>query len=540
MSDERENPYLQEVNGRKVVTAAGRQRLAPVITDTTGNVYAFTGNDLNPQVIAAAMARLSRRGDDMRVTLLDEFVDMEGKAEDLLARVVTQYGDDSVQQLDGISLVFEDASNLLTKHLERGRLAAYLEQSTRYIYFDKQDEQGRYRYHTPAGLTPHLATVYRTHMDMIFQSYSSIVWKLTGYVREKHPQGDENKAAWLASTRAEACDAARALLPAATTSTVGIFASAQALEALIMRLLSEPLPEAVEAGQKLLKAANQVAPVFFQRADNPKYGGATTAYRGTNRQNLRRLAKHLVGTGNESLEADTVRLVRYWLPNDIQMTAEMLFEHCDLSLAELEERAANLTAEERQLVFNTYVGERLNRRHKPGRAFELPLSEWEVTADYGSFRDLQRHRLVDAMEWQRLTVEYGYEVPALVIEAGLEEEFRACFRRSAGLYDLLVEAGYETEAQYATLLGHRMRYRFAMNLRQAFHFIELRTQPAGHAGYRRICQRMYELLVQVYPQIAEAMKFVNQDENPALTRLAAERATQFKLARLDSLDRPRQ
>ena len=86
----------------------------------------------------------------MRITILDEFASSAGKDEKLLQRVITAYGDDSVQQLVGLHFVVENASNLLTKKLEWGRLAAYLEQSTRYIYFDQKDAEGKYRYYTPA------------------------------------------------------------------------------------------------------------------------------------------------------------------------------------------------------------------------------------------------------------------------------------------------------------------------------------------------------------------------------------------------------
>jgi thymidylate synthase ThyX len=64
----------------------------------------------------------------------------------LLQRVITAYGDDSVQQLVGQHIVVEGASNLLTKQLEWGRFASYLEQSTRYIYFDEKDKEGKYKY----------------------------------------------------------------------------------------------------------------------------------------------------------------------------------------------------------------------------------------------------------------------------------------------------------------------------------------------------------------------------------------------------------
>src|SRR3989338_1333599 len=127
-----------------------KKDLEKILTDPDGPVYVFKSS-ANPVLVAAAMARLSRRGDDLRVIYLDEFADTPPeKADDLIKRVVTAYGDDSVQQLIFLQLVVEDASNLLTKLLEWGRFGGYLEQSTRYIYFDQKSADGQYKYFTPA------------------------------------------------------------------------------------------------------------------------------------------------------------------------------------------------------------------------------------------------------------------------------------------------------------------------------------------------------------------------------------------------------
>ena len=196
------------------------------------------------------MARLSRRGDDMRITILDEFAGKVDKDAQLLQRVITAYGDDSVQQLGGIHVVVENASNLLTKKLEWGRLAAYLEQSTRYIYFDQKDANGKYRYYTPEHLEAQASTSSTTKPWTIFDLYSTMVHKLTDYVRNNRQYPEkERDIAWKGATRAQACDAIRDVLPVATKSTVGIFASGQALESLIMHLMSDELPEARDTGQ---------------------------------------------------------------------------------------------------------------------------------------------------------------------------------------------------------------------------------------------------------------------------------------------------
>ena len=73
------------------------------------------------------------------------------RADRLYARVLNEYGDDSVAQLGGAHIACEGVSNILTKVLEWGRLMAYLEQSTRYVpYTDRPN--GRWKYHVPAEI----------------------------------------------------------------------------------------------------------------------------------------------------------------------------------------------------------------------------------------------------------------------------------------------------------------------------------------------------------------------------------------------------
>ncbi|HSX16416.1 MAG TPA: dTMP kinase [Candidatus Saccharimonadales bacterium] len=519
-------------NGSAQATAAGKAELAKYVTNTDSPVYGFT-DQLSPVSIAAAMARLSRRGDDMRVTLLDEFIDKADKDAQLLQRVITAFGDDSVQQLTGQHMVVEDASNLLTKKLEWGRLAAYLEQSTRYIYYDQKDAEGKYRYLIPADLKGKLRNQYVTAMDQIFAIYSKLVADLTTYVRatSKTPQKEQD-AAWRSATKAQACDAARPLLPVATKSTVGIYASGQALESLIMHLLSDELPEARVVGQQLLDEARKVAPVFLERADKPDRGGAIIAYRANTYAAVKKLAAELLPPSHTA-ETDPVILTSYTPHNELDIVADMLYEHSDLPLDQLQLAVSRWPYQQKLDVFTAYMGERLNRRHRPGRALEKIHYSFDLVCDYGIFRDLQRHRMVDDLEWQFLTPRYGYDTPKIVEEAGLSDAFDQCFDLSLQLYSALQAAGYQLEAQYATLLGHKMRWKVTYNAREAFHLHELRTSPQGHPGYRKLVQQMHEKVAEVHPMLAEAMKFVNQGEDPELSRLAAERYTQYKLEQLD-------
>jgi len=517
--------------GRLSITESGKAVLKDVVTSVDGNVYAFT-EKLSSSIVAAAMARLSRRGDDMRITLLDEFINDEGKDQDLLRRVITAYGDDSVQQLASTHLVVENASNLLTKKLEWSRTASYLEQSTRYIYFDQKDSKGNYKYYTPKSLDATTAKLFEETIDRIFDNYSTIVRQLTGYVRaHSEVPKTEQDGAWKAATRAQACDAVRNVLPVATKATVGIFGSGQAIENIIMNLQADELLEAQETGDAMLEQARKVIPVFLERADRPDRGGATIAYRSNTRNAVKDLASSLLPQ-NLSPQSEAVKLLDAWPRNELDLVPHMLFEHSELPIDEIKASVQSLSYDQKSQALKTYLGERLNRRHKPGRALEMAHYSWELVCDYGIFRDLQRHRMVDDLEWQALTPRYGYEMPELVENAGLSDLHEKCFDLSYKLYSKLQAGGYEGEAQYATLLGHKMRWKVTMNAREMYHFIELRTTPQGHPGYRKLCQQMYEQLQNIHPLLAAGMIFVNKDEDPELTRLAAEKYTQFKISQL--------
>jgi thymidylate synthase ThyX/thymidylate kinase len=509
------------------ITPAGKSFLSDAVTSVDDPVYAFY-DKFSPVTIAAAMARLSRRSDDLRVTLLDEFVGSEDKDEELLHRVITAYGDDSVQQLVGVHMVVENASNLLTKKLEWGRLGAYLEQSTRYVYFDQKDMYGQYKYFTPNHLDQKTKATYQADMDNIFDLYSEIVRKLVHYIRStsKLPV-TKRDTAWHNATRAQACDAVRPLLPVATKSSVGMFLSGQAIESLVMHLMSDELPEAQKTGRQILEHARKIIPSFLERADKPERGGATIAYRANTGQAVKDLA-HKYLPDNHSNTSEAVQLVSVFPRNELDLIPDMLYEHSNLSRNEIARAVSEWPIQRKQQTFQAYIGERLNRRHRPGRALEKAHYSWDILCDYGIFRDLQRHRMVDDLAWQELTPRYGYEIPELIEEAGLIDQFEECFQISLRLHSALQSAGYPLEAQYATLLGHKMRWKVTYNAREAFHIHELRTSPQGHPTYRKLVQQMHEKLAEIHPMLAEAMKFVNQSEDPELTRLAAERYAQYK------------
>ena len=125
----------------------------------------------------------------------------------------------------------------------------------------------------------------------------------------------------------------------------------------------------------------------------------------------------------------------------------MLYEHSNLSLSEIKQQVNQLSYEKRLKIFNTYIGKRLNRRQRPGRALENAHYSWDLISDYGIFRDLQRHRMVDDLSWQQLSPRYGFKIPKIIELIGLADLFEQCFDISLSLYSFLQSKGYELEAK---------------------------------------------------------------------------------------------
>ncbi|HEX5797894.1 MAG TPA: FAD-dependent thymidylate synthase [Candidatus Saccharimonadales bacterium] len=515
-------PLLPNAPGKKKDTNQDEAELESYVTNLDRNIYAVKSK-LASQTIAAAMARLSRKYDDLRNILKDEFVGKDGNDQKLLKKIISEYGDDSVQQLAGQHIVVENASNLLTKKLEKGRLGAYLEQSTRYIYYDKKDREGRYKYYTPSNFDTEVADRYQKSMDYIFDQYSHVVHRLTDYIRSnthKNPADDENS--WRAATKALACDMARPMLPVSSKSTVGMYLSGQSLEHLVIKLLADETSEARQAGKDILEESRKVIPVFLERADKPGRGADTTEYLSRTKAQTESVVKEQVKS-QFSVDMKLVNLADYWPKNELDIIADICFEFSSLSLSEIKSDIEKMPVEKKREIILKYIGQRTNRRQKPGRALEKIHYSWDILCDYGIFRDLARHRIVDNMDWQELSPRFGYSIPDVIEEAGLADHFISCFDESLSLYNFLEKRNFKQESQYATLLGHRMRWKVTFNAREAFHILELRTSPQGHPGYRKLAQEIHKKIAEIHPVIASSMKFVNHDNEQVLGRIEAEK-----------------
>src|SRR5271165_3999966 len=295
-------PYVEES-----FTEAEQAILRRYVTNLDQPVFALVNL---PEVVKGALfARYSRSPKSLRRLFLDEFVvdlDVSGdatvdatvgleRAEQLYEKVFVEYGDDSVAQLGGVHLACEQASNVLSKVLEWGRLMAYLEQSTRYIAYNHRLDNGQYRYYRPPELldSAHGAR-YVGEMDRVFDTYAELLPQMQAWVAEQFPQkAGDSDFVYRQATRAKSLDALRGLLPAASLSNIGIYGTGQAYEQLLLRMRAHPLPEARQYADAMLLELRKVIPSFLQRVDIAERGGEWSAYLASTREQTSRLVARL-------------------------------------------------------------------------------------------------------------------------------------------------------------------------------------------------------------------------------------------------------
>lgn len=514
-------------------TADERAVLARHVSDVDSPVFVLTNL---PQVTCAALfARYSRSAKSLRRLLLDEFLTESGeavavsagraRASDLFGRVLAEYGDDSVAQLAGVHVACEQVSQPLAKAIEWGRLAGYLEQSTRYIaYTDQRD--GHYRYHRdPELLASSDGGQYTAAMDGLFAAYVAMSEPLRTHLDDTLPAAPD-AAARRRAIRALALDLLRGVLPAGTVSNIGVFASPQAYEQLVLRLRALALPEARAYAEMLNGQLQGAIPEFLTRLDRADRGGVWVDYLRDTAQALEHEAAVL--SPEREWGPAGVTLVDWNRDGENRILAAALFPHSHASEERLLAAVRPLSQARREALFTAAVGERRNRRHRPGRGFEHCDYTFEIVSDYGAFRDLQRHRML-TIQWQELTPALGYEIPTEVAAAGLAPRWRDAVSTAEAAYQS-VASRFPEQAQYLVTLGHRMRYLIKLNAREAMHLIELRTSPQGHPSYRRICQEMHRLIDEVagHHLVAGAMRFVGS-EDVHLPRYAAEAARVLQL-----------
>lgn len=579
MGIELENLQVGLTPSSEQLSAEEAARVAPYFTNTERSVVALVNL---PEVVKGALfSRYSRSAKGVRRLFLDEFLgqqdlglerhaadarsaadtrEAQQRAEAFYARVLADYGDDSVGELGGAHIAFQEVSQIAAKTLEDHRIGlSFLEKSSRYVPFDDKVE-GKYRYYRDRDLTEsRYGEEVTAHLDGLFDAYAALLPRMSAYLTEQHPIADiefENALtgevarfgaitdaeftksaafAYKQAVRAQACDLLRCFLPMATLTNVGVWGNGRALEYLLVGLYADPLEEnrlLAQAGQYELA---QVIGPFIRRADDDK-GKRLQEYLEGRRMTMRQLAQALASPPAPRAQdaaqpnASTVRkvtLIRHDADAVDNVAAAILAPASDLPRDEVLAQVRRMSDDAKAEIIRRYVGVRGNRRHRPGRAFERARYQLDLLINIGEYRDLQRHRLLSP-DRQAYTTAHGYDMSAQIAAV---PEIRAAYEqgmaRADRLYRQLADE-YPHQAQYLVPLGYRVRYNVELNLRELYHWCELRTAEQGHPDYRLTSQEMYYAVRAVDPLLVEGMNFVNLKPNPPMSRLRAEMRTARK------------
>ncbi len=534
-------------------TAEEKALLAPYVTDTDGDIFAVTGLE---GIVGAVYARYSRAPGGFRETLLKEFIKEgvidAGRAQDLIERVLIAYGDDSVGELEGAHLSFENISILATKEIEDRRIGGSpIEQSTRYVFYDQKDQDGNYRYYRdPAVMASPLGAQYAETMDFVFSTYCDLVEPMKAYYSglkqiedaEYDINGDGVKEKWAdcadekmqkafritynADIRSKACDSLRALLPIATKTNVGIFGNGRFFQNVLTHCYTSDNPEVQDVARRSHEQLNKVVPRYVKRAKRNDYLAAS-------RERMKALAARLfagIAPASEERTAlldrgedavagalsgravDGAELRRLLREEDDNLTlALMLYPHLAHPLRQIRDAVRAMAPETKREIVAAYVGVRKTRRDRPGRAFEsgYPYT-FDLLTDFGTYKDLERHRMMTQSR-QAFTPMLGFAMPPDLVKAGHADRAAACVARAQALYEAL-RAAFPEQASYATLHGSLVRWTCGINDRALMHMIELRTQPAGHPTYRKVCQEMHRKVAERSAWRGEAIAFADHDD----------------------------
>lgn len=469
------------------------------------------------------------------------------RARDFFKKWLAAYGDDSIAQMAGAHLFFENISIVATKVLEDFRIGlAPLEKSTRYVLFD-QKVDGRWLYFVEPDLAKsNYARQYLQAMNMLFRRYSDLIEPLSRYLSKRFLQEkDQTDRAYRETIKAKTCDVLRSFLPAATVTNVGFFGVGQSFEYMLTKCFANPLWEVRQLAKAAQKELNQVIPSLVDRASSPR-GRIYQRYVSSTEKRLDKTSNKILFELDENSQNKTSRLadarsknndikqvdlVEWDVDAEDKIVASILYKYANVGYQEIKDAVSKMTPAQKASIIQKAIAGRKVRQHRLIRAFENTYYKFDIVINLGAYRDLHRHRML-TQERQRFTTELGFDVPSDLKNAKLEKAYIDAAEAIGRFYRKL-KKNYPDQAQYVVMMGHRTRWYQWENLRQLAWEAELRTGPQGHPDYRKIEQEKVKLVKKVHPVLTAALKFVDFKDYD-LARRESEKKIDNKLGLIKS------
>ncbi len=449
-------------------------------------IYLLSPKEHSPETIAVAFAKTSRSPESFReiaAGLTDE------KSAQFHEKWVVGYGHASVAEHAVLHIAFENVSRLAIESIESNRLASYTEKSTRYQKW-KTDN-----FFVPLELDGHpLRDEFVATARLLFQTYSDSLDPVRTLVLQRAQRREnESDEALDRRLRSQYVDVCRFLLPAASLANVGMTANARILENAIRKMLSHGLAEVRGIGEEVKAVAKNEVPTLVKYADAAPYLVETIQEIGA------------LGIGNCELEnrrSGWCSLIEYDKDGETKVLAATLYRLGGMTFADALNYVESQNQSRRVQLADALL-KRLDEHDIPLRELEYATYTFDLVMDQGAYAEFKRHRMM-TQTTQMLTTRLGYAIPRLITEAGFGSEYEAAMDAAAMTYEKLNSFNPQV-AQYVVPNGYNRRVLAQFNLREAYHFCQLRAASNAHFSIRRIAYRINQELRRVHPALTRFM-----------------------------------
>ena len=454
-------------------------------------IYLLSPRALSPETIAVAFAKTSRAPESFREIAAELSDEQSAKFHE---KWVVGYGHASVAEHAVLHFAFENVSRIAIETIESSRLASYTEKSTRYQKWGQAD------FTIPPELDGHpLRDEFIETVRFLFSTYAESLDPVKNLILEKSPRREnESDEAYDRRIRSQYVDRCRFILPAAANANVGMTANARVVEMIIRKMLSHPLAEVRQIGEKMKEVAKAETPTLVKYADAVPYFVETV-------QELNLESGGLPPIVQEQAPAlqNWCDLIDYDKDGEKKILAAALYRFNEISFTDALAHIESLSQEEKAALADALL-KRLSRYDVPLRELEYSTYTFDLVMDQGAYAEFKRHRMMTQTP-QRLSTRLGYTIPRLLTEAGFGLKYEAAMQSAIQMYEKLYAFNPDV-AQYIVPNGFNRRVLAQFNLREAFAFCQLRSAANAHFSIRRVAQKMYEEMARVHPLLTKYMK----------------------------------
>jgi thymidylate synthase ThyX len=474
---------------------------------TTGKpLRVYTLDGLPAEVVAVAFAKTSRVPDSF-----DEIA--RGLSETDSSRFhekwVIGYGHSSVAEHAVLSIAVENVSILGAKAIEENRLSSFTEKSTRYQVMSADN------YYTPPCFSKgHLGGVYRDAVAGLYRAYAELMPEAEKHCEEKYGTAECRERGL--SPAGKSCDTVRGLLPAAAKTNLGWTVNARELRHALVKMASNPLGEMQELADALIEVGREKVPTLLKYTDASDYlkgweermaAGGEVAFDEADFDDALFVGAVEAPVSRQSLGASVaaynsaaagVRLVEYDPRGERSILAALLFREEGRPYADIRRDLHRMDEDEIGVLLSRAL-RGIGGHEAPVREFESTAYTFEITCDFGAYRDIQRHRMTTQTQ-QLLTCELGYSIPSDAKEAGVDEKMAEALEAVVPAWRELASED-PVNAQYVVPLAFRKRFLMQMDYREAYVFVRLRSRVQGHESYRRVAWAVRDEIARVHPML---------------------------------------